>query len=237
MTSAPSSEPQLFPRLQPVSPIHSLVYRECITQPRCLRDPEYFIGLDLGQSHDPTAISILERSDLVVDRDRATHAWHAHTRRAVRHLQRLPLQTPYPDIVDLVRDLVLHPQLQPYRRTLVIDATGVGKPVVDMFKRAHLPCRIVPVTITSGDRQISDASHWRVPKRDLVTGLMLLFQGEQLEICGHLPEARALVHELGSMRVKVSLDGNEKYGAWREGEHDDLVLATALAAWREGVNQ
>jgi hypothetical protein len=25
--------------------------------------------------------------------------------------------------------------------------------------------------------------------------------------------------------------GNEQYGAWREGEHDDLMFAVALAYW------
>jgi hypothetical protein len=33
------------------------------------------------------------------------------------------------------------------------------------------------------------------------------------------------------MRVKVTLSGREQYGVWREGQHDDLVLAVALACW------
>jgi hypothetical protein len=33
------------------------------------------------------------------------------------------------------------------------------------------------------------------------------------------------------MRVKVTGEGNEQFGAWREGTHDDLVFAVALAAW------
>jgi hypothetical protein len=33
------------------------------------------------------------------------------------------------------------------------------------------------------------------------------------------------------MQVKVSTAGNEQFGAWREGAHDDLVLAVALACW------
>ena len=34
-----------------------------------------------------------------------------------------------------------------------------------------------------------------------------------------------------AMEVKVSAAGNEQFGAWREGQHDDLVLAVALACW------
>ena len=37
------------------------------------------------------------------------------------------------------------------------------------------------------------------------------------------------------MRVKVSAGGDEKFGAWRSGDHDDLVLATALACWRARI--
>ena len=36
------------------------------------------------------------------------------------------------------------------------------------------------------------------------------------------------------MRVRVTSSGNEQYGAWREGEHDDLVFAVALACWGAG---
>ena len=41
-------------------------------------------------------------------------------------------------------------------------------------------------------------------------------------------EVRRLREE---MRVKVGLEGREQYGAWREGTHDDLVFAVALAYW------
>ena len=36
---------------------------------------------------------------------------------------------------------------------------------------------------------------------------------------------RALVTELMSMQVKISGSGHDSYGAFRSGEHDDLVLA------------
>jgi hypothetical protein len=34
------------------------------------------------------------------------------------------------------------------------------------------------------------------------------------------------------MRVKVTLNGHEMYEHWRSGDHDDLVLAVALACWQ-----
>ena len=32
--------------------------------------------------------------------------------------------------------------------------------------------------------------------------------------------------------AEVSLTGHESFGAWRATQHDDLVLAVALATWR-----
>jgi hypothetical protein len=40
------------------------------------------------------------------------------------------------------------------------------------------------------------------------------------------------VKELQGLRVKVNSAGRESFSAWRDGEHDDLVLAVALAGWR-----
>jgi hypothetical protein len=39
------------------------------------------------------------------------------------------------------------------------------------------------------------------------------------------------VQELLAFRVKVTASANETFEAWRERDHDDLVLAVATAAW------
>jgi hypothetical protein len=72
-----------------------------------------------------------------------------------------------------VGEIVRHPMLDG-RCRLVGDATGVGAPVVDLLKAARLPCSLTPVTITSGDRAHSQGEHWHVPKRDLLTNLLVL---------------------------------------------------------------
>ena len=35
-----------------------------------------------------------------------------------------------------------------------------------------------------------------------------------------------------AMQVRVTARGNEQYGAWGEGSHDDRAIAVALACWR-----
>jgi hypothetical protein len=47
-----------------------------------------------------------------------------------------------------------------------------------------------------------------------------------------LPLAQTLVQELLTFRVTIDpKTAHDSYSAWREGLHDDLVLATALACW------
>ena len=54
----------------------------------------FFVGLDLGKKHDPAAIAVVER----VDRARAFQGSVFH-QIGVRHVERVPLGTPYPRVV------------------------------------------------------------------------------------------------------------------------------------------
>lgn len=181
----------------------------------------YLAGLDLGQTADYTALAVLERPETAG----GTAAVYN-----LRHLQRYQLGTPYTAIVPAVARLVNTPPLKG-NVSLVVDQTGVGRAVVDMLKIAA-GCHVVPVTITGGQSvtEAEDGSR-HVPKKELVTGLQLLLQGKRLQIAKSLPEAPTLVRELENFRVKITLAAHETFGAWREGQHDDLVLAAALAGW------
>ena len=87
------------------------------------------------------------------------------------------------------------------------------------------------MTITGGDTERYADEYYRVPKRDLEVGLQVLMQQGGLQIAEGLKEGATLVKEMAEMRVKISGGAREQFGAWRRGEHDDLVLAVALACW------
>jgi hypothetical protein len=72
-----------------------------------------------------------------------------------------------------------------------------------------------------------DGSH-HVPKKELVTALQLVLQGRRLRIACGLAEAPALVRELQRFQVRVTAAAHETFGAWGEGQHDDLVLAVRV---------
>ncbi|TAK32387.1 MAG: hypothetical protein EPO21_15325 [Chloroflexota bacterium] len=204
---------------------------------------KYTIGLDLGQAQDFSAIAIVERVG-----DKRPFSYH------LGHLQRYQLHTSYPTIVEQVTALLWRDPL-PNQTTLVIDQTGVGAPVLDLFRRRrrgsplalspssrrpapsptldNITASIQAIHITSGTvvNHDKDTGVWNVPKRDLVSTAAVLLQESRLRIAKELPEAQTLVDELLNFQVKITDSGHDTYGAWREGTHDDLVLAVALACW------
>jgi hypothetical protein len=69
---------------------------------------------------------------------------------------------------------------------------------------------------------------WHVSKSELISKVQALLHAQELIIEPELADAAVLVRELQDFRVSYSTAGNAIFGA-REGAHDDLVLAAALA--------
>jgi hypothetical protein len=212
------------------------------------RAKTFIFGLDLGQVTDFTALTInqlIERPDGLLEHQ-------------ARHLERWRGDK-YPAIVRAVGERVAlvrgkapntpaylryaTPDLRP-RVLLVIDHTGVGRPVSDMFDEAGFDCEIAKVTITAGSEvtQPEDRSEYRVPKRVLASTLQVVLQTERFKVQRTLPLAATLQKEMVNFKVRINLLGHESYGAgsdWREENHDDLTLSAALACWagESGIGQ
>lgn len=197
----------------------------------------FVVGVDLGQSQDYTALSVVEKlpqwaTEPQVRREgNMTYTRQVQVEKAThyhcRHLERYELGTLYPTIVDKVSALLQTPALRGAK--LVVDGTGVGRPVVDMFRKAGL--NPIAVLITAGDTVNVEGGYWRVPKRDLVGSVQVALQDKRLKFADTLALASTLVTEMLNFKVKITESANDTYGAWREGQHDDLILSVMLAAW------
>jgi Terminase RNaseH-like domain len=193
------------------------------------RQSTFTLALDVGQTQDVTAVAVLERvleplNEWTTDFQQKT-ATFFH----VRHLERLSRGTPYPAMVIRAQQLLSSGPLEKQQTALVVDATGVGQPVIDLFRQAKLNPRAV--TLTGGEQESMRGLDYRVPKRDLVSMLQIAFQNGKLKIAGGLSEAELLIKELLHLKVKVTAATTDSDEVWREGQHDDLVFATALALW------
>jgi len=142
------------------------------------------------------------------------------------------LGTPYTQIVADMADLAAQPPLA--GGYLCVDNTGVGRAVVNMFRKARMPLQLIPITIVPSHtaKPAPEGGGWNVPKADLVAVMQTLVQSRRFHIVPTLPDAKVLGRELQAFRVKVNLaTGNETFQSWRERDHDDCVLSVALACW------
>jgi hypothetical protein len=143
----------------------------------------------------------------------------------IGYLARVPLRTPYPAVVGLVGQILGR---LPSGTELVVDYTGVGRPVFDMFAFSG----IVPVgvLITGGAAVSWEGGIASVPKIVLVSRLTVLLHEGRLKVHRDLAEGRVLAEELRNFRASYTEAGHLTFNA-RSGRHDDLLLATGLAAW------
>lgn len=231
------------------------------------------IGIDIGQTNDPTAIVIADpefREEEI--RGEVKQVQHYN----IRYLKRLPLGMSYPDIVnEIVRivngipdpeektikvmDFKYGREIEEIKNTylniqLYVDATGVGKPVVDLFREALEETSRVRITVLNGgevekpkqqERYINihavtltggEATEepkyrdreFKLPKSYLVSQLKVLFSYNRIHL-PDIPEARALKDELMNYQLKVNEYANLEFGAFKIGTHDDLITALGLA--------
>jgi hypothetical protein len=215
------------------------------------------IGIDVGQVHDPTAIVVVEVMQRPTGRTRAVTR-HSDPRRVqlihgqtyvehitetvylARHIERVQLQTRYPEVAKRVAEIVCAPLLAGRERRVFIDQTGVGRPIVELvtdaiFAHPDADARnggsitMRPITFTSG--MDYDAATGKMGKAYLVSRLQALSQADPVRVIvpeGHR-EAAAMLRELKDYSLKVSQDGADTYGALKIGQYDDLATALGLA--------
>lgn len=208
------------------------------------------IGVDIGQIHDPTAIAVAEVTQLHDGRYRHVKPIPAHfdlmgqfvpqhdadpvsvTDYTIRFIERLPLNTSYPDVAVRLATMLCSPLFYRRKVRVLIDVTGVGRPVYDdLRKEASLrhesrDAWIKPISFTHGEKYNKGTG--ALAKAFLVSRLQSLLQSNRV----HAPETREvkiMLDELRVYEIKVDNDGKDTYGAFKVGTHDDLATALGLA--------
>lgn len=202
------------------------------------------VGLDLGQLRDPSAVVVAEGARRDTGKQHTRDMGDSHsllvtpvfeTVYRVRHVERLPLRTPFRKVGQRVREIVegLDRIAEDQDRRLVVnviaDRTGLGLPTVEEL-REELGTKVpvCGVVITVGEQVVGSLGsiEARVPKAHLVTRLAALLQQGGIELPAS-PEARLLADELKSFQIRATTRGLRAEA--ESGAHDDLVVALALA--------
>lgn len=210
---------------KPIGPAQRLHIRHRNNRP----EPRAFLGVDLGQRQDHSALALLDLQWKYVGRCAATYEWVFEPLLTLRGLHRFPLNTSYLEVQEMLIDFLGEIDHRfdlaiPPRRDLIIDAGGPGGPMVDWLRRS-LPrgVELKPVLITSGHAEGRHSDGYRtIPRRTLITELILMINYRTLTIPPGLVHWDTLVAEMLQIR-------GENGHPVADG-HDDLVMALGLGA-------
>lgn len=199
----------------------------------------YSFGIDLAQAEDYTTVALLDREPIL---DEAGAPVRDGQQRALYRyyclgLERYERNLSYPALVERIGATVRLPAIQARGRPRVgVDSTGVGRAATDQLIAAKLPATLIPVTITAGMGVVPERWNqvgpmgYKVAKTHLIGALLVALETERLKFAPGLKLVPALEAELRDFRVKITAAANQTYGA-KSGQHDDLVIAVALACW------
>jgi phage FluMu gp28-like protein len=188
-----------------------------------LQRNEYFLGLDLGRKQDHSALVILERSLRAMN----TRYVDAYTQwqsfLSVRYAKQWKLGAAYGQVASEVAEVFRKVEAHG-RSVLVFDQTGVGDAVDEMI-REHLRGATVEGVVLTQEL-----------KRDMYAALETALEQGRLKISERCAASRELKDEL--LKVEIRRIGlGYKYGAFEKDTHDDLVMALAIACWRERIGR
>jgi len=199
-----------------------------------VRPRAVYFGLDLGQRGSQSAIVAVERIHEISKHER--HPYSLKPKESLtlvaRGLKTFRLGLSYMEVINKVAHLAsgegtlfgFWPLERGHYdnpvRTLVVDESGIGAPVLDVLKaKMHSIGRsgaeVVPVTILPA----GTPSRSKVSRADLLTNLRLVMEYGFLQIPKELPELQELIDELTQVRQRKS------------SQQDDRVMALALAVW------
>lgn len=188
-----------------------------------LQKNEYFLGLDLGRKQDHSALVIVERSLRAMN----TRYIDAYTKwesfLSVRYAKQWKLGTAYGDVAKEVGTIFKKVEALG-RSVLVFDQTGVGDAVFEMIREHLRGSNVEGVVIT------------HELKRDMYAAIETNLEQEKLKIPEDCHASRELKQELLTVEIR-RVGFGYKYGAFDKDAHDDLVMALALACWRERIGQ
>ena len=168
------------------------------------RIKEYFIGLDLGQRRDYSAIAVVAAASEIL---------------RLEFLDQCPLGLKYsnmPRLIEQLRSQLGHKT----KTTLAVDATGPGLPVVDSIEAARRPMEIQPYIITGGAAGIHESKGvFSIGRETLLSTLRIAIETKRIRF----PKDLRWRMQLNEQLLEASLDTSQAKA------HDDLVFAIALA--------
>ncbi len=183
------------------------------------------IGINIGQGKNLTAFAEVQ-------------VWRSYS---ILRLNRLQLGTPYPDIGEILLER-LRVLAEDYDLKVRVNATGIGKPVINLLH--NKVAGIIEVYLTGGYKEVEKEDVWILPKELMISHLKVLFQTNRISMSFEKPEPhmtsaekqrfelfKSLKSEILNYETRVQVDPIHWNPETKTGEYDDLAIALGLACW------
>ena len=198
-------------------------------------DEFFVVSVDLGSMSDSSAITIMSVArayEVTCQRTKFEPVAKELKRRSVlnmtvRLIHRPRLGVSYPAIVEQVASIMGELPPLPKPPMLVLDATGLGGPVVQLARQRGL--RPIGLTITAGNNATLTGNAWSAPKALLISETRIALEQRRL-VVANFPGREILEREMLAFSAKLSASGRASFEA-AGGEHDDTVLSVAMAVF------
>lgn len=198
---------------------------------------QFYIGLDLGKKRDYSAIAVVEQCVWTAgDINPVSFAPKLERHTVLRHISRVKKETKYLQIVERVREMLVSDALRNEDVVFAMDATGVGDAVMELVEGMIRSVNAqrqgwlnwAGVVFTSGTKTTWRQYEANVPKNSMMDELVLLVEKQELVLDSSMRGVKELMVELQHMQQVRNENGTRWVSV---GEHDDLVMALALAVW------
>ncbi len=219
---------------------------------------EYFIGVDIGQIRDHTAIAVVEvlpatektitptgkltlggaTLGTVVGQPIKVAEREPLPRLQCHYLQTLRLGIKFQDIAQRLSEIEAKLMAKGEAEVkILVDATGPGQPIPELI-RGSVKCPVISCRFTSGAEPSYDGKSAMIPKEPMVTNLQIFIQEKRLELPKKTKDPdQAKANQEMLLQLQNFMRDMPKEGARAEtfeakvGTHDDLVTALGLAVW------
>jgi len=192
----------------------------------------YLLGVDLAKSLDFTSFAVIE---MVYEPATKDYFYHLQGLDRIRGVE-------YPQITKLILNTLEH--LDKLNNIgfascsmsdgphLCLDASGLGAPIRDYLKQAHVFTgvrRIYPVVFTGGESARYDvATHnYNISKTKIISNFLSLMQHRRFDYAADLQALHLLEEEISNFQYHQTASGHIGMDA-APGKHDDLICAICI---------
>lgn len=187
----------------------------------------YWLGVDLAQAQDNTALVVIHDEQLPVWAGPQRQALGERTR-TITYADKFK-GVSYPDVVSHVIRVMTREPLRG-RTRLVVDGSGLGRVVSDLLHDAGV--QHTAIQMTAGQNWKRSGRYTNVGKTLMLENLSVLFATHELQFAQDLALREDILAELETFQLETTAAGNQVITQGKSGaHHGDLAIALAGAAF------